>query len=243
MALRIHRLSRRGNEPFLKVVCTTQTPWPWGDVACQRAGGDARKAQRWDRSSSTRSVISIKSASRNCSTFCRTAMAAGRHRLGARVISSTGRNLEQEIPPGAFQPGTLLPPEGCLPSASAAAGLQGRHPSVNGTLPVQARTAIWTAQARLQSQDAGQTHGLFLARECSSTGKRREEYRGFRRREVGVGRVRGPWFRLPARRESFEISSLKQAARAAARQAERELILKALDRTHWNRKRAAKSSK
>jgi two-component system response regulator AtoC len=26
----------------------------------------------------------------------------------------------------------------------------------------------------------------------------------------------------------------------AARQAERELILKALDRTHWNRKRAAK---
>ena len=34
-------------------------------------------------------------------------------------------------------------------------------------------------------------------------------------------------------------SSLKSAARAAAREAERELILKALARTHWNRKRAA----
>lgn len=34
-------------------------------------------------------------------------------------------------------------------------------------------------------------------------------------------------------------SSLKKAARAASRQAERELILKALERTHWNRKRAA----
>lgn len=33
--------------------------------------------------------------------------------------------------------------------------------------------------------------------------------------------------------------SLKAAARAASRQAERELILKALERTHWNRKRAA----
>jgi two-component system, NtrC family, response regulator AtoC len=34
-------------------------------------------------------------------------------------------------------------------------------------------------------------------------------------------------------------SSLKRAARSASRQAERELILKALERTHWNRKRAA----
>jgi two-component system response regulator AtoC len=33
--------------------------------------------------------------------------------------------------------------------------------------------------------------------------------------------------------------SLKVAARAASRQAERELILKALEKTRWNRKRAA----
>jgi two-component system response regulator AtoC len=33
---------------------------------------------------------------------------------------------------------------------------------------------------------------------------------------------------------------LKAAGRAASRQAERELILKALERTHWNRKRAAR---
>jgi two-component system response regulator AtoC len=35
------------------------------------------------------------------------------------------------------------------------------------------------------------------------------------------------------------ITSLKLAARAASRRTERELILKALERTHWNRKRAA----
>lgn len=39
--------------------------------------------------------------------------------------------------------------------------------------------------------------------------------------------------------EEVSSSSLKVAARAASQQAERELILKALERTHWNRKRAA----
>src|SRR6266852_5969603 len=41
---------------------------------------------------------------------------------------------------------------------------------------------------------------------------------------------------LPAEPSS---SSLKVAARAASRQTERDLISKALERTHWNRKRAA----
>ena len=45
---------------------------------------------------------------------------------------------------------------------------------------------------------------------------------------------------LPATCESARGSSLKVASRAAARRAERELILKALEQTHWNRKRAAR---
>jgi two-component system, NtrC family, response regulator AtoC len=36
------------------------------------------------------------------------------------------------------------------------------------------------------------------------------------------------------------VSSLKVAARAACRRTERELILRALEQTHWNRKRAAR---
>jgi two-component system, NtrC family, response regulator AtoC len=39
---------------------------------------------------------------------------------------------------------------------------------------------------------------------------------------------------------SARLSSLKVAARAASRQTERELILQALERTKWNRKRAAR---
>jgi len=40
--------------------------------------------------------------------------------------------------------------------------------------------------------------------------------------------------------ERSDVTSLKVAARAASRRAERELILQALERTHWNRKRAAR---
>jgi two-component system, NtrC family, response regulator AtoC len=40
--------------------------------------------------------------------------------------------------------------------------------------------------------------------------------------------------------ENGKGSSLKVAARAASKQAERELIMQALDRTRWNRKRAAR---
>jgi two-component system response regulator AtoC len=37
----------------------------------------------------------------------------------------------------------------------------------------------------------------------------------------------------------LQTRSLKVASKAASREAERELILKALSRTRWNRKRAA----
>lgn len=44
----------------------------------------------------------------------------------------------------------------------------------------------------------------------------------------------------PAGMNEGKFSSLKMAARAASRQTERELILQALQRTKWNRKRAAR---
>jgi two-component system, NtrC family, response regulator AtoC len=45
---------------------------------------------------------------------------------------------------------------------------------------------------------------------------------------------------VPIAGKSVSLSSLKVAARAASRRAESELILKALEQTHWNRKRAAR---
>lgn len=57
---------------------------------------------------------------------------------------------------------------------------------------------------------------------------------------LAVGNLQAIPATEPVTVERGNISSLKVAARAASRRAERELILKALEQTHWNRKRAAR---
>jgi two-component system response regulator AtoC len=56
--------------------------------------------------------------------------------------------------------------------------------------------------------------------------------------ELRIARQRQP-IRQFAESAETKVTPLKVAARAASRRTERELILKALERTHWNRKRAA----
>ena len=57
--------------------------------------------------------------------------------------------------------------------------------------------------------------------------------------ELAVSDLRVARMIRPAGMTAAKFSSLKVAARAASRQTERELILQALERTKWNRKRAA----
>jgi len=61
--------------------------------------------------------------------------------------------------------------------------------------------------------------------------------------ELGIVDLRiAPMFsNLPHTAAAVPPRSLKAASRAASRQAERELILQTLERTHWNRKRAAEA--
>lgn len=59
------------------------------------------------------------------------------------------------------------------------------------------------------------------------------------RTEIALGDLRKGSNSLAVSKHPKGASSLKEAARAASRRTERELILKALERTRWNRKRAA----
>jgi DNA-binding NtrC family response regulator len=56
---------------------------------------------------------------------------------------------------------------------------------------------------------------------------------------VAMGGLRAMFMKSDRGGSNGEQVSLKQAARAASRQAEKELILKVLTRTRWNRRRAA----
>ena len=58
--------------------------------------------------------------------------------------------------------------------------------------------------------------------------------------QIALQELRSPDLESPKQGSSVQGSSLKLAARAASKKAERELILQALERTHWNRKRAAR---
>jgi DNA-binding NtrC family response regulator len=55
---------------------------------------------------------------------------------------------------------------------------------------------------------------------------------------VAMGGLRSVLLRADNRSNGEKVS-LKEASRAASREAEKELILKALTRTRWNRRRAA----
>lgn len=57
---------------------------------------------------------------------------------------------------------------------------------------------------------------------------------------IALAAIRASGFKGIRDHAKLESLSLKQAAREASRRAERELILNALSRTHWNRKRAAR---
>lgn len=58
---------------------------------------------------------------------------------------------------------------------------------------------------------------------------------------IALAAIRASGFNGIRAQDKLESMSLKQAAREASRRAERELILNALSRTHWNRKRAARN--
>jgi len=57
---------------------------------------------------------------------------------------------------------------------------------------------------------------------------------------LALGDLRVSCLAQPTPLDGSSMSSLKLAARAASRRTERELILKTLGQTHWNRKRAAR---
>jgi len=253
IALEIHRLSRRWNEPFVKCGCSGLT-----------ADSLSARLQRGEN-------VSEADASSSGSLFLDginhlepTAQGRLLHLLpdsngmppegyhSMRVISSTTRNLEEEMKAGRFREELYYRVNGVhlrLPP------LRDRKEEIPALLEFFFKKYVSLFE-RPEPKMSESTMSLLLRH--SWPGNIRE-LENVARKIVALGDEQLATHDLTAENkekapdplpEASKIAesgyvhvpsrSLKEAARAASRLAERAMILDQLERTHWNRKRAAR---
>jgi len=245
LAQRIHALSTRCEEALLKVTCAAMTSQRLG-AELGMNGHDGHKSNRRGAYGAAGSLLldEIGELDADCQRTLLYSLPDGEESprdqtLGARLISTTGRNLGEEIRGGRFRSDLYYRINGvCL-----------RLPPLRERkedIPILAEFFL-TKHAGLlgRSCRALKLKTLQIFSEYSWPGNIRELENVVRGivalgdEDLAAGQLVAP----PAKRSSATVAntdSLKAASRAASRETEREMILKALERTRWNRKRAAR---
>ena len=237
----IHRLSKNHETPLRKLSCRAKEPGEFFAQLKADLGGNGNGFEQGER---TVFVDGIDELDPGNQKFLVSLLPDGEsdrnneHRV--RLITSTCRNLEQEIEFGRFRRELyfringvrlLLPPLRERREDTAVlmehflakhAGELGREVTVLSDEEMEfLGTYDWPGNFRELEN---------LARKIAVLGNSRKAI------EDLINRPRID----PSVLEEPRSSSLKVAARAASRQAERDLISQALERTRWNRKRAAR---
>jgi two-component system response regulator AtoC len=242
MALRIHQLSKRRNEPFHKVVCTTLSP----EVleAPLRENGEAEK---WHELLRAGTVLfdEISELDAACQPKLLHFLPDGdalphEGKLHARVISATRRDLEEEIRAQHFREELYYRLNGVCIHLPPLRHRREDIPCLTDFLlakfatqfgrPVPTLTPRTLRNLMAYSWPGNIRQLENVVKKVVALGDERLALEDFQS-VTAQSTLNGA---------SPQRISLKQAARAASREAERELILKALERTRWNRKRAAK---
>jgi two-component system response regulator AtoC len=157
----------------------------------------------------------------------------------SRFISSTSRNLEKEVEAGRFRRELYFRINGVILRLPP---LRERKEDI----PLLLEFFLTKHSSKLKKSTpdlSSEARELLISHNWPGNIR---ELENLAKRIIALGDARGvlDGFRPVAKAESRPSEkpqefSLKVAARAASRQAERELILKALEKTRWNRKRAA----
>lgn len=229
VAMRIHRLSRRAQEPFVKLSCPTLTVEALGNGHGVPNSGSVL-------------LDEVGELEATCLPKLLHALPdeTAEPRSGARILSSTRRNLEEEMHAGRFREDLYYRINGvCLRLPPL------RHRRED--IPALADYFLHKyAGAFARPRPALGLHTLRALQEHSWPGNVRE-LENVIRKMVALGDEglaladlgTGAGETAAVHNGNGGTVSLKDAARAASRMAERELILKVLTRTRWNRKRAA----
>jgi DNA-binding NtrC family response regulator len=228
---RIHQASRHSAEPFHVMACATITPESVETKADSRfADGTVFLEEIGDLNSASQSKL--------LELLSRKTQENGHALMRARVMCSSSRELEAEVRSGSFREDLYYRVSGvCLRLPP----LRQRREDI--PLLVEFFLQKYASEFRRPVPVlSGESQQLF--RDYAWPGNI-QELEDAAKAIVALGDERVAMGGLRAlltksdRAVNGEKVSLKQAARAASREAEKELILKVLTRTRWNRRRAA----
>lgn len=235
----IHRLSQKGDSRFWKINCSSVDP---GDLLAQVHEAMGRLSTR--EPSGSIYLDNIQELDLACQRVLLSHLPDGessgsQEALSPRLISSTTRSLESEVESGRFRRELYFRLNGASLRLPPLRDRREDIPILTEYFVNKHSRALKKNVSPL-SKKAIQTLAAY-----HWPGNIRElEY--FARKIVVFDDVQMALNDLLAARivshkpmENGRGASLKVAARAASKEAERELILQALERTRWNRKRAA----
>ncbi len=241
VATLIHQLSRRSHEPLIKIRCAAYTA-----ELLDRQGGFAHgQAQEDQQTAGTVFLDDIGELDLACQAKLLPLLPDGEmaseRSLGKRVISASSRNLEEEMVAGRFREELYYRINGVslrLPP------LRQRKEDIPGLVQFFLKKY---AVLFGHSEPSLSPRSMQILIDHHWPGNIRELENTIRK-VVALGDDRGALSELTSSVPEVPLSdgashggvSLKEASRAASHVAERELILKVLARTRWNRKRAAK---
>ena len=242
-AHRVHQLSQRSSEPLTRVACAAMN---FATFSGELGLNSKEHGRLPKEGAGTVFFDEISELDAACQRTLLYALPDGideprQGSLSARVISATSRNLDEELRTGRFRSELYYRINGvCLRLPP----LRERKDDI--PLLVEAMLSKHAAQlGRPRPALSPRTLRMFL--DYSWPGNIRE-LENVVKKIVALGDERLAVAELEAApREAAAVAeapeargnSLKAAARAASREAEREMILKTLGRTRWNRKRAA----
>jgi DNA-binding NtrC family response regulator len=238
LAAEIHRLSRKQNGPFIKVSfgplsSVSFDEWLRGDNGFRSA------------SSGTLFLNQIDELDPACQSKLLQALPDGDELLhepclSARLISATNQNLEGEVRAGRFRQDLYYRINGvCL----RVPPLREREEDIPILIDffLERFSRLFERPQPSVSQPT-----VRLLMNYSWPGNIRELENAVKKIVLlGEDFVRAADWERSLSQSPYTVGvtqglSLKEASRAASREAEQKLILKALEQTHWNRKRAAK---
>jgi two-component system response regulator AtoC len=160
-------------------------------------------------------------------------------RISSRFISSTSRNLEKEIEAGRFRRELYFRINGVILHLPPLRERKEDIPALLESFFLKHSSGLKKTIPELNRDDYQLLDSYYWPgniRELENVAKKIVAVGDPALALAGLRETRVP---VQANDESWRVSSLKVASRAASRRAERELIQKALEGTHWNRKRAA----